>query len=305
MQPIKIIAFLSLLLVPIAAYAQVPGVARLQNDGKVVIFNYHANECREIQYRAGNRYLPEGIKSFSELLRSRGDGSTSPIDVRLIELIDHIQDHFGADSVEIISGFRSQGYNQSLRDAGRGAARESLHTKGLALDIHLDEVDEQELFDYLKSLKRGGAGYYPRYLFVHADVGDVRTWQEAPPKERVLIGTENNPNAAWSAVTDRNTYQPGNEMKVAIRNNDYKSQHLNMNFWIEHFRRGEWKDQQTLVKEHRSLSLDPNEATTWHYSIPEDMPLGKYRLVIFANKDLSIAPVYSNEFYVRKAMGTK
>ncbi len=300
MQLLRIVVLLTITSLPSLALGAEGAARALQGDGKVVIYNYHANECREIRYREGNRPLPGAQKEISELLRSRGDASTTTIDMRLIELIDHLQDHFGADQVEVISGFRSQGYNQSLRDAGRGAARESLHTRGQALDIHLDEVDEQELFDSIAALKLGGVGIYPRYLFVHADVGPVRTWQEPDGGKRILIGTENNPNPMWAVVTDKNAYRPGERVEVAIQNNDYGSQHFITNFWIERFRRGEWKEQQQIDGSKKSVGLDASEKTNWSWQVPEAQPLGKYRLVVFANKDLKLPPAYSNEFYVRK-----
>lgn len=300
MQPIKIIAFFAVFLFPFLAFGADAGGRTLQNDGKVVIYNYHANECREVRYREGNRYLPGAQKEISELLRSKGDATTTSIDLRLIELIDHLQDHFNADEVEVISGFRSQDYNQSLRDAGRGAARESLHTRGQALDIHLDEVDEETLFNYISSLKLGGVGIYPRYLFVHADVGPVRTWRETAGEKRVLIGTENNPNPMWSVITDKNSYKPGEVISAAVQNNDYGSQRFVTNVWIERFRRGEWKEQQQIDDSKKSVSLDASEKTAWSWQVPEDLALGKYRLVVFAGKDLKLAPAYSNEFYIRK-----
>ncbi|MFA4875195.1 MAG: DUF882 domain-containing protein, partial [bacterium] len=215
------------------------------------------------------------------------------------ELLSQIQGHFNAETIELISGYRSPAFNESLIDAGRGAARESLHKQGLATDIHIDDVDEEALFDYVSKLGMGGVGIYPRYNFVHVDVGSPRAWREAPARERMLVGTQNNPNPAWSAVTDKNTYKPGDELAAEVTNNDYGPQKFVANVWIERFRKGEWKEQVQIQKGSGSKSLKSGEKTGWSWTIPADQPLGKYRLVIFANKDLSIPPVYSNEFYVR------
>ena len=172
--------------------------------------------------------------------------------------------------------------------------------QGLAADIHFDEVDEGELFEYVRQLGIGGAGVYPRYLFVHADVGEPRAWQEPPAPKRELIGTENNLNPAWAAVTDKNAYRPGDEVLVAITNNDYAAQHFATNVWIERFRKGEWSEHVLIEKGGRTVKLEQGASTSYAWKIPADRARGKYRLVFFASKDLSLPPAFSNEFYVRR-----
>lgn len=270
-----------------------------QATGEIAIYNFHENEYVKIRYRDGQKILPDGIKEIEHIMRSRGDGSTHKIDLRLIEILDKIQHHFNAETVELISGYRSPAYNNSLIETGHGAARESLHKQGMASDIHLDEVDEEALFNYVASLGIGGAGIYPRYNFVHVDAGPPRTWREAPAKERVLVGTQNNPNPAWAAITDRNVYKPGEQFSVDVKNSDYGTQRFVPNIWIERFRKGQWTEQTQLSKSGPAKKLDQGEGATWKWEIPKDQPLGKYRLVIFASKDLSLSPAYSNEFYVR------
>jgi uncharacterized protein YcbK (DUF882 family) len=272
----------------------------LENDGRISIFNYHEKEFAEITYREGGKYDPQALKTLEHLMRSRGDGATHTIDIGVIEILDHLQDHFDAETVELISGYRSPAYNKSLRMNGRGAASESLHMQGLAADIHLDEVSEAVVFDYLRKLGLGGAGLYPRHAFVHADVGPPRTWEEKALDKRMLIGTQNNPNAAWTAVTDKNVYAPGQDVTVKITNNDYSKMKFTTNAWYEYFRKGAWNERKNLVKDKGAVKLNVGESTEYLWKIPADQGLGKYRLVFFTSKDFSIPPVYSNEFYVRK-----
>jgi len=299
-KPLNIIAFSAIILLAASAPGAEKGLAPKRGDGKVAISNYHEKEYREIVYREGGRYLPEGMKEIERIFRSRGDGSTHPIDPRLVELIDLIEDHFEAETVELISGYRSPNYNRQLKQSGRGVASESLHTKGVAADIHLDEVTEEELFEFAKSLGRGGAGIYPRYNFVHVDTGPVRSWREPTAKKRVLLGTENNPNPAWSAVTDKNEYRRGETVTARITNNDYGKLRLVKNVWTERYRKGCWCDRTKLEKKPKSASVKTGESIDYSWEIPEDKPHGKYRLVIFTSKDFSIPPAYSNEFFVKR-----
>lgn len=271
----------------------------LKNDGRLGVYSYHLREYAEVIYKDRGRYLPEGIKQLNHIFRSR-DGKERRVDIRVIELVDHLQDHFGAETVELISGYRSPEYNRELAMEGRQVASESLHLQGLAADIHLDEVREDEIFDYVRKLGIGGAGLYPRYLFVHVDVGSPRTWKGAVDDKRLLLGTENNPNLAWSAVTDKNIYARGEVLNVEVTNNDYAKQKPAINFWVERFRKGVWGEQVKVKVDGESKTLALGEEAKFSWQVPDDYGYGKYRLAIFASKDFSVAPVISNEFYVKK-----
>lgn len=271
----------------------------LQNDGKISIYNYHENEYAEITYKKNGKYLPEGKKKIEHILRSHGDEAEHTISPQLIELLDHLQDHFGAETIEIISGYRSPNYNQNLMDEGRKVASESLHMQGLGADIHIDEIKEADIFEYVKKLSLGGVGIYPKNLFVHVDKGPVRTWAGESPKNRVIIGTENNQNLAWSIITDKNEYQKGEVVKATITNNDYNRQRYDENVWIQRFTKGEWGEETGLTKG-KAYSLKPRESNVYEWNVPEDAKYGKYRFVIFVNRDLGQPPAYSNEFYFKK-----
>lgn len=300
MKPPFLLALFSLLAACFLAPRAIAGQSRLAGDGKIAIYSYHEGEYLEISYREGRNYRPDALKKLSHAMRSRGDGAERAIAVRLIELLDHLQDRFGAETVEIVSGYRSPSHNRSLALEGHAVARESLHMLGQAADIHMDEVREEDLFAYIKGLGMGGAGLYPRFDFVHVDVGSPRSWQEAAPKERVLIGTENNPNPAWAAVTGKDIYSRGETLLLTIANSDYRDRTLVKNIWIERFRRGDWCDETRLERSPAKSALPPGGSAEYEWRIPNDQPHGKYRLVIFTSRDFSVPPAYSNEFYVKR-----
>lgn len=284
----------------ISGHAQAPQkqLPSLKNDGLIAIYNFHENEYEEIRYRDEKGYDPQGLKKIAHIMRSRGDGGQMQMDTRLIEILDNIQDHFGAETIEIISGYRSPAYNDFLRDNGRGAARESLHKQGLAADIHIDEVCEARLHEYVKSLGLGGAGLYPRYYFVHVDVGEPRTWSSDDKKGRELIGTGNNPNASWSAVTDQDLYKLGDSVSIKVTNNGYGTEGIQKNIWLDGFRKGKWSEHVQLSKG-GGKRLKGGKSATFDVKLPDDARLGKYRLVFFTSSDFSVPPSYSNEFYIR------
>lgn len=276
------------------------GGRALAGDWRLSLYNYHEGEYAEIVYKENGQYIPDGITRIKHILRSRGDGIEHEIDPRLINLIDDIEDRFGAETIEIISGYRSPAYNRSLKMEGRNVANESLHMRGQAADIHIDEINEKEIFDYVRNLRRGGAGLYPRYDFVHVDVGPVRSWREAEPTERILTGTENNPNSLWSAITDKNIYARGDIVKISVTNNDYKKQRPVKNFWIQRFTKGQWSEAIKVNVDENTKGLAPGQSSEFAWSISSDQSFGKYRFVIFASKDFSVPPAYSNEFYIKR-----
>src|SRR5262245_751333 len=179
------ISILGNLVLPPAATAS-PAYPR--GDGQVRIFNYHLNEFAEVRFRQGDTLLPAGLAQVNALLRSRDNSEQAPIDPRLLDLIDHLQDHFQADTIEVISGYRRKEFNDSLLKTGHTVSPVSLHTKGQAIDIHIDEVREETLRDYALGLGLGGVGYYGPLDFVHLDVGPVRRWGEGSAAPRKLVG---------------------------------------------------------------------------------------------------------------------
>lgn len=144
-------------------------------DGVITLFDTHTGKGRIIKYKdETGLYLIRGINELNNLLRCRLTGDEASMSLVLIEVIDHIEDHFKAHEIDIISGYRSPKLNLSLRASGHKTARQSLHMAGLAMDIRIPGVSARAVRDYAKSLKLGGVGYYGN--FIHVDVGPVRYW---------------------------------------------------------------------------------------------------------------------------------
>jgi len=150
---------------------------QLQGDGELVLRNLKTDEVVKVRYRdVEGTYDYAGLQRINRVLRCYWDNQVTMMDLELIELLDDIQDHFGARRLQIISGYRSPEYNAFLASIGRHVAKLSLHTKGLASDVRIPGVATQRLRDYAKSLRVGGVGYYPDDGFVHVDTGRVRYW---------------------------------------------------------------------------------------------------------------------------------
>lgn len=205
----------------------------LPHDGKLRLYNYHEDQFLEIQYlNSQGEWLQTAYDKLNSFLSSRDSHEMMPIEKKLIELLDHLQDNFGVDTIEIISGYRSPDFNKSLKDDGRDVAENSFHMKGMACDIHIDEIRESTLRDYLLSLKLGGVGYYGNLLMVHADFGPVRTWQGGVFSENTEIGIFNKDNDV-KMRTDRLFYDPESTIK-------FVSKRVPKNLVLERFSHGKW-----------------------------------------------------------------
>jgi len=106
---------------------------------------------------------------------------------RLLDLIYRATRYFGAPSIHVVSGIR--------RD--RQASR---HSHGMAADIVLSGVKDEDLAAYFREQGFTGVGTYPRSGFVHIDVRDASYfWVDRSP-----------PNRRWKVVQVR-----GNEARAA------------------------------------------------------------------------------------------
>ena len=114
--------------------------------------------------------------TFNRFLRCHFTDQAASMDQRLLGVLSGAARHFAAPRIEIVSGFRAPKFNLMLRKKGREVARDSQHTYGQAVDFRLAGVPTERLVGYVRSLRLGGAGFYPESAFVHADTGPVRTW---------------------------------------------------------------------------------------------------------------------------------
>lgn len=285
---------LGLLLGLVATADSAQGQSFPRGDGRVRIFNYHLNEFAEVDFRQGESILPQGLSQVNALLRSRDNSEQAPIDPRLLDLIDHLQDHFQVDTIEIISGYRRKEFNENLLKNGHAVSPVSLHTKGQALDIHIDELREEGLRDYLQGLGLGGVGYYGPLDFIHIDVGPVRRWGEGQGA-RKLVGVLK-PEAPVQLTSDRNDYLPGETLLFTWTTPEAFRFEEVQALQLELFRRGKWLPCPMDAAKAKDFRLP---ATSLQCETGAKTPsYGKFRWTfrIPGNPDL----LSSNEFYFKK-----
>src|SRR5690606_21066330 len=93
-----------------------------------------------------------------------------PIDKNLPDFLYAVKNACDSKGTfEVISGYRSPQTNQFLQDMGRGVTSQSLHMRGMAIDVRLTDVATLNLKKAAVNLQRGGVGYYAESDFVHLD----------------------------------------------------------------------------------------------------------------------------------------
>ncbi|MBN2801808.1 MAG: DUF882 domain-containing protein [Deltaproteobacteria bacterium] len=137
----------------------------------VSLFNVHTKEILPIFEKP-----TVSEKKISYFLRSRGFGFMTEIDYRLIDTVAKVAKQFKVLRIEVVSGYRSDKFNNLLAKKGRHVALKSRHVKGEAIDIRLDGVNVMDVRKWLLLNFEGGIGTYPNDNFIHIDVGPKRSW---------------------------------------------------------------------------------------------------------------------------------
>jgi uncharacterized protein YcbK (DUF882 family) len=142
--------------------------------------NIHNGESYSGIYKSGGRYLPSEMAKINHILRDRITQEVHVIDPRVIDIVAAVHEKTGLSrAFDIISGYRCPSTNALLRRQGgrkSGVSCNSLHIKGMAIDLNIPGYATEKLRDIGLALQEGGVGYYPKSNFVHLDCGPVRSW---------------------------------------------------------------------------------------------------------------------------------
>ena len=115
-------------------------------------------------------------ETWDQFLRCHFTNQPTQMDRRLVGVLVGAAMKFQKNRIDIVSGYRAPKFNLQLRKKGHEVARQSQHSEGNAVDFRLPGVTTPALLSYVRSLRLGGAGFYPESKFVHADTGPVRYW---------------------------------------------------------------------------------------------------------------------------------
>jgi len=168
-------AFVMGLAAAAAAYPLSGAIGSLPPERTLNAYNVHTDESLDITYYAEGSYDTEALERINHLMRCHYTNEVKPIDIRVLDLLCDIKDRLGnGKRIEIISGYRSNEYNEYLRMKSHKVARDSFHLHGLAIDFSVSGTSKETISRLAKTFYAGGVGKYRE--FVHIDVGPIRYW---------------------------------------------------------------------------------------------------------------------------------
>lgn len=165
-------------------------MARRDDARSISFYNIHTKETVAVTYMRNGKRDPKAMKQIDWILRDWRKNEATAMDPELIDLIWEVHAELGSKSpIHVISGYRSSGTNEDLRQTQGGQAKNSRHILGKAADIHFPDVQLKQLRYSGLVRERGGVGYYPTsgVPFVHLDTGRVRHWPRMPRYELALL----------------------------------------------------------------------------------------------------------------------
>lgn len=183
----------------------------LSGDGMVSLTNAKTNNSARVRYRTADGTYPADAQQQIDRLFGVSADSGDHISLRLISALDFVEDRFALPIV-LISGYRSQEYNDNLRAKGGGAAKASLHIEGMAADIKVRKNLAMQIWASVKEMGCCGIGFYGGDS-VHIDTGPARYWTQSTSKVRTNI-SEN--NKSIMVRTDQDIYMPGEKVAVKL-----------------------------------------------------------------------------------------
>lgn len=155
-----------------------PALARGKGNFRALsLINHRTAEKLKSVYWVEGEYIPEALEAFNYILRDWRENLTIQIDPKVIDIMAATHNLLEtSEPFQVVSGYRSPKTNAMLRSRSKGVARKSYHTRGMAIDLTLDERSVGQIASAAKSLGAGGVGRYSRSKFTHVDSGPVRDW---------------------------------------------------------------------------------------------------------------------------------
>jgi uncharacterized protein YcbK (DUF882 family) len=154
------------MLVPPAWAAGFPGLRWVK-----ILFS-HTGDRYNDWYFADGAYIRPAIEKFSWTCRDHRANQVMILHPWLMDILFLLHWRYMRDEISVFSGYRTPETNSMLE----GAALNSQHMRGMALDIHIPELDNDLVARDAATFVYGGVGMYPGRGFVHFDFGPLRRW---------------------------------------------------------------------------------------------------------------------------------
>jgi uncharacterized protein YcbK (DUF882 family) len=187
------------LLVPGAAEVVAVRRVRHEDPGSRPITFLRVATDEEVTVRlfdGHNRPISSAREKIDRLFRQPSTNREHRINTQLLRLIQRVADHWPGKRIWIYSGYRP--YRRSQYTP------KSKHNTGHAVDFRVEDVPNDEVRDFCRTLSDAGVGFYPHSHFVHLDARDRRAyWVDwSRPGEAPHYGREGRDPAGDEAAGD-------------------------------------------------------------------------------------------------------
>jgi uncharacterized protein YcbK (DUF882 family) len=136
-----------------------------------IVFS-HTGDRYNGWYFSDGAYIRPAIEKFSWTCRDHRANKVMILHPWLMDILFLLHWRYMRDEISVFSGYRTPETNSMLE----GAALNSQHLRGMALDIHIPELDNDLVARDAATFVYGGVGMYPGRGFVHFDFGPLRRW---------------------------------------------------------------------------------------------------------------------------------
>jgi uncharacterized protein YcbK (DUF882 family) len=136
-----------------------------------IVFS-HTGERFHDRYFWDGAYSMTAVQQFSWTCRDYRKNEWKWMNPWLMDLLFVLHWKYNKEQIDIFSGYRTPQTNAKLE----GAALNSQHLRANALDIHLQNIDNDAVARDFKTFLSGGVGMYPGRDFTHMDFGPARNW---------------------------------------------------------------------------------------------------------------------------------
>lgn len=150
----------------------------LQGDRTLLVRRSGGPAERVTYFNRDGSLNVDGYRRMCWLMRDVRANVVAQMDIDLMDMMCGLQRwaaHNGVNSVvTVTSGLRTDKTNSNTE----GAAKNSLHKDGRAVDFIMDGIRSGQLGAMVGAFRsNGGTGIYLAKNFVHADTGRTRTWR--------------------------------------------------------------------------------------------------------------------------------
>lgn len=143
---------------------------------RVNLLNKRTGDQVNTVYWVEGEYIPEAKAEIDFLLRDWRQNMVIDYDWKAVNILAGVYRLLEtSEPMGVVSGYRSPATNAMLRRRNRGVAKNSYHTKGMAIDLQMRSVRPSTIARAARSLGAGGVGQYR--TFAHVDSGPVRSWR--------------------------------------------------------------------------------------------------------------------------------